>query len=58
MKVEVTANEITIKIERINPPQLSKSGKSHLVASSAGIVETDAVIDGKKVQVGVNCFIK
>lgn len=38
--------------------QRSKSGKTLIVATTHGILETDAHIDGKPVAVGLNAFIK
>jgi hypothetical protein len=58
MKVEVHPTEVVIRLPRIVPAQLSGSGKSFLIATSKGIVETDALVDGFKVQAGVNVFIE
>jgi len=38
-------------------PEKSASGKTLAVASTYGNKETDCVVDGKKVTVGVNAFI-
>lgn len=58
MKIEITETELVIRISRINPPTISKSGKSLLVATSSGIVKTDTRVDGKVLQVGVNAFVE
>lgn len=57
MKVEVKGPNlvITIPIEDRVP---SSTGKSLRVASSNGNIETSAVVDGKKVIVGLNAYIK
>jgi hypothetical protein len=47
---------ITLPLE--SDPQLSASGKNLLVASTRGVVETEAKIDGKKIKVAVNAMIK
>ncbi len=38
-------------------PEKSSSGKTMVVASTYGNKETDCVVDGKKVIVGVNAYI-
>ncbi|NQW48695.1 MAG: hypothetical protein HQ464_13120 [Planctomycetes bacterium] len=38
-------------------PEKSASGKTLVVASTYGNKETDCVVDGKKVVVGVNAYI-
>jgi len=57
MKVEVNADEVIIRIPRINPPRESKSAKSWTIATTQGIIQTDVVVDGKPLNVGVNCYI-
>ena len=56
MQVEIDSNNnLVIRIPIKKVP--SKSGKSILVASSGGNKPTAAVIDGKNVIVGLNCYI-
>ena len=38
-------------------PEKSSSGKTLVVASTYGNKETDCIVDGKKVIVGVNAYI-
>ena len=55
MKVEIVGDSIVITAPIKKVP--SKSGKSILVASSGGNKPTAAVIDGKNVVIGLNCYI-
>ena len=55
MQVQVTDKEVIIHAPRIN--EVSKSGKSRLLASSKGNLTTTAVVDGKNVVIGLNCYI-
>ena len=57
MKVEIVGKNLVITIP-MQTPTLSTSGKNKIVASSGGNKETDVVVDGKKVTVGVNAYIK
>jgi len=57
MKVTVENGELVIRIP-MGAPRPSKSGKTLVVASSNGNVTTDAEVDGKRVTVGVNAYIK
>ena len=57
MKVSINeeTNEITITLPI--SPRPSKSGKTTVIASSAGNKTTDTLYNGKPVVVGVNCYI-
>ena len=55
MKVEIIGNDLVITAPIRKVP--SKSGKSILVASSGGNKPTAAIIDGKNIVVGLNCYI-
>lgn len=55
MKVEIVGNDLVITCPIKKVP--SKSGKSILVASSGGNKPTAAIIDGKNVTIGLNCYI-
>lgn len=57
VKVAIEGGELVIRIPVETKPQLSKSGKSLIVASSHGTVATKAMVDGKQVYVGVNAFV-
>lgn len=56
MKVTVEGNEIVIRAQIAK--RASKSGKNIIVATSGGNLTTAAVVDGKPVVVGLNCYIK
>ena len=55
MKVEIVGENIVITAPINRVP--SKSGKSILIAGSGGNKPTAAIIDGKNVIVGLNCYI-
>ena len=55
VKIEGKRLVITADLETPTP---SASGKTMVVASSRGNVTTTAVVDGKPVIVGLNCYIK
>ena len=56
MKAEIKGNNLVITIE-LQKPTLSASGKTKVVASTHGNKETDVVIEGKRVTIGVNAYI-
>ena len=58
MKVELKDGSlvITLPCEQKDPP-VSKSGKSRVVASTRGNVQTSLQIKGKNVTVGANAYI-
>ena len=56
MKASIENGKLVVKIET-SAPVASASGKTLVVASSHGNVETEAEIDGKKLTVGVNAYI-
>ncbi|MEI6166988.1 MAG: hypothetical protein WCS52_07315 [bacterium] len=55
VKIEGKRLVITADLETPTP---SASGKTLVVASSRGNMATTAVVDGKPVIVGLNCYIK
>ena len=57
MKVTIENGELVIRLP-LEKPRPSKSGKTMVVATSGGNRETAAEVDGKRVTVGVNCYIK
>ena len=57
MNVEIKGKQIVITAD-LQTPAPSASGKTLVVASSHGNQATTAVIDGKPVVVGFNCYIK
>jgi hypothetical protein len=56
MKVEIIGKDLVITLP-LRTPELSKSGKTLIVATSSGLVQTSATVDSKPVTVGVNAFI-
>jgi len=54
---EIVGNELVLRIPMNAKPETSSSGKTLVVASTYGNKETDCVVDGKKVIVGVNAYI-
>ena len=57
MKAEVKDGNLVITMP-INPnPSPSASGKTLVVASSSGNKQTDVIVNGKNVTIGVNAYI-
>lgn len=56
LSAKVEGKELVIRVP-LQKPTRSASGKTLVVASSRGNVQTDAVVDGKAVVVGVNAYI-
>ena len=56
MKVEIKNNEIVITLPI--SPRPSKSGKTTVIASTAGNIATTAVYDGQVVILDCNAYIK
>jgi hypothetical protein len=54
---KIVGDELVLKIPMNATPEKSSSGKTLVVASTYGNKETDCVVDGKKVIVGVNAYI-
>jgi hypothetical protein len=57
MKVTVEGSELVIRLPLHNPPAVSASGKTLVVATTRGNQKTDAVVNGQRVTVGVNAYI-
>jgi len=57
MDAKIENNELVIRIP-LEKPHASTSGKTLIVASTGGNVQTDIKIDGKPVFVGLNAYIK
>lgn len=57
-EAKVEGDFLVLRIPLENPPKLSTSGKNFTVASTHGNRQTDAEINGKKVTVGVNAYIR
>ena len=58
LSVEVTDDYLVVKVPRNNPPKLSATGKSLVVASTYGNQQITTQIDGKNITIGVNAYIK
>lgn len=56
MQVEIKNNNLVITIP-LSAPRPSASGKTLVVASSGGNVQTTAMVDGKPVTVGLNAYV-
>jgi hypothetical protein len=57
MEVKIENKKLIINID-LKKPILSESGKSLVVASTNGYVPTECRIDGKKIKIGLNAYIK
>jgi len=56
MTVEVKDGNLHIVLP-MQPPSPSKSGKTKVVASTHGNVQTTAQVDGKPITLGVNAYV-
>ncbi len=54
---KIEGNELVIRVPMNEKPEKSASGKTLVVASTHGNKETDCVVQGKKVIVGLNAYI-
>ena len=54
---QIVGDELVLRIPMKAKPERSASGKTLVVASTHGNKETDCVVNGKKVTVGVNAYI-
>lgn len=57
MTATIEAGQLVIRLP-LQTPTRSASGKTLVVASSRGNKLVDAEVDGKKITVGVNAYIK
>jgi hypothetical protein len=57
MKATIENGELVLRIA-MQPPTMSSTGKSLIVASSGGNKATTVAVNGKPVIVGVNAYIK
>lgn len=56
MEVKIESNHLVIKLP-LQTPAPSASGKTLVVATTRGNVQTSVKIDGKPVTIGVNAYI-
>jgi len=54
---QIVGDELVLRIPMNAKPERSASGKTLVFASTHGNKETDCVVNGKKVTVGVNAYI-
>ena len=57
MKATIQDGKLIIEIP-LQEPQRSASGKTLVVASSRGNKQTEALVQGKPVTIGLNAYIK
>jgi hypothetical protein len=57
VKVSIENGHLVIRLSLNNPPIPSATGKSLVVASTRGNQQTEAVVNGQPVIVGVNAYI-
>ena len=57
MEVVIRNNKLCIEMD-LEEPTPSASGKTLVVASTRGNVVTTAEVDGKRVTIGLNAYIK
>ena len=55
---KIEGNELVVRLTLNDKPERSASGKTLVVASTRGNKETECVVNGKKVIVGVNAYIE
>lgn len=58
MKAELSKDKKELTVTIPVSPRPSKSGKTTVIASSAGNRPTTAVYDGKPIVVGLNAYVK
>lgn len=58
MKAEIKDKNLVITIPINETPKASASGKTLVIASSQGNKETALEVNGKRVTIGVNAYIK
>jgi hypothetical protein len=54
---KIEGNELVMRLPLNDKPERSASGKTLVVASTRGNKETDCVVNGKRVIVGINAYI-
>jgi hypothetical protein len=58
LSAKFNKNQTKINISMaVETPRPSASGKSELIATSGGVVRTDAIIDGRRVHIICNAFV-
>jgi len=57
VNARIEGNKLIIEIEMNQQPEISKTGKTLVVASSHGNKATTAKVNGKNVVIGLNAYI-
>ena len=57
MNARIEGNKLIVEIELNQQPEISKTGKTLVVASSHGNKATTAKVNGKNVVIGLNAYI-
>ena len=57
MEAEIKGKKLILTLD-LQKPEVSKSGKSLIVASTNGFVKTALNLDGKQVSIAVNAIVK
>lgn len=57
MEAHIKGNKLIVEIEMNKEPEVSKTGKTLVVASSHGNKVTQAKVNGKNVVIGLNAYI-
>lgn len=58
MEARIEGSKLHLIIDMENPPEVSKSGKSVVIASTHGNVKTGAEYNGKPITIGFNAYVK
>ena len=58
MEASIENGQLVIRIDLNNPPVPSATGKTLVVASSRRNIQTDVIVEGKNVTIGLNAYIK
>ena len=58
MKVAVHEDKLIVEIELEKNPQVSKSGKNIVIASTHGIAVCVEQYKGKPIKIGLNAFVR
>ena len=54
---KIEGNDLVMRLPLNDKPERSASGKTLVVASTRGNKETDCIVNGKRVIVGINAYI-
>ena len=57
MQVEIDHDMLIVKLPIENPPELSSTGKTRIIATTRGTVQSEAVFGGKRVSINLNAFV-